>query len=121
MNSKIILIIIFCVAVIGAAWLWYDYRQNTALSGLPPSISAVFSCPDGEQIDATFVNGNNPHVDLTFSDGTNISLPQAISADGARYANADESFVFWNVGDSAMVQQNGTTTLSDCMASSTTQ
>ena len=111
-------IILILLVLAGAAWFW-SYHQQESLNGLPPSVSAVFSCPGGEDIDATFVNGDNPHVDLTFSDGTSMSLPQAISADGARYANADQSYVFWNVGNMAMVQQNGTTTLSNCVASST--
>ncbi|MEI6843118.1 MAG: MliC family protein [bacterium] len=44
-----------------------------------------------------------------------IYLTQTISASGARYANADESFVFWNKGNTAFVEQNGTTTISDCV------
>ena len=37
---------------------------------------------------------------------------------GARYANADESFVFWNKGDTAFVTEGAadTMTFKDCVA-----
>jgi membrane-bound inhibitor of C-type lysozyme len=57
-------------------------------------------------------------VELTLSDGRRLTLPQARSADGARYANPDESFVFWNVGDTATIQENGTETYSGCVTKS---
>jgi len=46
-------------------------------------------------------------VELVLSDGRTFSLPQTISADGVRYANSDESFVFWSTGDEALVLENG--------------
>jgi membrane-bound inhibitor of C-type lysozyme len=30
-----------------------------------------------------------------------------MSGSGARYANADESFVFWNKGDTAFITEGG--------------
>ncbi|HTW97059.1 MAG TPA: MliC family protein, partial [Candidatus Methylomirabilis sp.] len=45
-------------------------------------------------------------VKIVLSDGRNFDLPQTISADGSRYANSDESFVFWSVGDGALVLEN---------------
>lgn len=42
-------------------------------------------------------------VVLKLDDGRNFDLNQTISADGARYANKDESFVFWDKGNTAMV------------------
>jgi membrane-bound inhibitor of C-type lysozyme len=36
-----------------------------------------------------------------------MTLPQTLSADGTRYANADESFVFWGKGNGALVLENG--------------
>jgi hypothetical protein len=57
-------------------------------------------------------------VDLELSDGRTFSLPQVISADGARYANSDQSFVFWNKGNGAFIEENGTTTYSGCVLQS---
>src|SRR3569623_243836 len=42
---------------------------------------------------------------LTLSDGRTMSLPQTISADGARYANADEALVFWSKGNGATITE----------------
>ena len=43
-------------------------------------------------------------------------MPQAMSASGARYANKDETFVFWNKGDTAFVTEgkDGKDTYSGC-------
>jgi len=46
-------------------------------------------------------------VALKLSDGRSMTLTQTISADGARYANKDESFVFWSKGNGAIVLENG--------------
>ncbi len=45
-------------------------------------------------------------VKIVLSDGRNFDLPQTISADGGRYANSDESFVFWSKGNGALVLEN---------------
>ena len=65
-------------------------------------------------IDVTFVNGPKSSVALVLSDGRKLTLPQARSASGARYANANESFVFWNKGDTAFIEENGKTTYDGC-------
>jgi membrane-bound inhibitor of C-type lysozyme len=46
-----------------------------------------------------------------------MTLPQVISADGARYAKTDndESFVFWTRGNGAFITENGTTTYDNCV------
>ncbi len=83
---------------------------------------ALFNCDGGKTITATFYPGtpenrDDKYVDLVLGDGTKISVPRAISASGARYAKADESFVFWNKGDTAFITENGTTTFSGCVTS----
>ena len=40
---------------------------------------------------------------------------QTVSASGARYANADQSFVFWNKGQTAFIEENGKQTYSGCV------
>lgn len=93
--------------------------QQAAQNGAASTIQATFACDGGKSIQATFVNattatttGNS--VQLMLSDGRQMSLPQVISADGARYANADESFVFWNVGNGATVYENNKPTFTNC-------
>jgi len=80
-------------------------------------IHARFACAEGKSIDATFVNGTASSATLTLSDGRKLSLPQARSGSGARYANGDESFVFWNKGDTAFIEEDGKTTYADCVTS----
>lgn len=86
----------------------------TGAGSSPQRIQAKFSCANGKSIDATFINGKGSRVQLAISDGRRMSLPQALSADGGRYANADESIVFWNTGNTAFVQEHGTTTYANC-------
>ena len=73
--------------------------------------SVTFNCAESKNIKAVFYASK---VDLGLSDGRNMSLPQAMSASGARYANSDESFVFWNKGDTAFVTEGDKTTFNDC-------
>jgi membrane-bound inhibitor of C-type lysozyme len=53
-------------------------------------------------------------VRLALSDGRKVTLPQAMSGSGARYANADESIVFWNKGNTAFIEEKGKTTYEGC-------
>lgn len=78
------------------------------------SISAEFDCGDDKTIKAEFVNSGERYVNLELSDGQKYTLPSAVSADGARYASNDESVVFWNVGNTATLEQNGVTTYDNC-------
>ena len=80
------------------------------------TIHAVFDCEAGQSIEAAFDNGPKPGVRLSLSDGRRWVLPQALSASGARYANADESIVFWNKGNTAFIEEGGRTTYQGCVA-----
>jgi membrane-bound inhibitor of C-type lysozyme len=80
-----------------------------------PVSRVLFDCKDGKSIDAAFFADK---VDLELSDGRSMSLPQTMSASGIRYANADETFVFWSKGDTAFVTEGADEkeTFSDCVA-----
>ena len=78
------------------------------------TIEATFACSDGKSIAATFVNGPASSVRLALSDGRKLTLPQAMSASGAHYANADESLVFWNKGNTAFIEEKGKPTYDGC-------
>src|SRR5262245_30720708 len=86
---------------------------SMAYATVPPAI-ATFKCESGKTIEAMF---NGDKVELKLSDGRTLSLPQAMSASGARYANEDETFVFWNKGDTAFVTEgkDGKETYSGCV------
>lgn len=75
---------------------------------------ASFACNLGKTIDAAFYPDK---VDLTLSDGRHETLPQTMSGSGARYANADESMVFWNKGNTAFLTEGAdeTPTYNGCI------
>ncbi len=76
------------------------------------AISALFECKDKKTIQSIFLDSN---VELTLSDGRTMLLKQAVSASGARYANSDETFVFWNKGDTAFVEEKSKVTFDGCI------
>ncbi|MBI2610350.1 MliC family protein [Candidatus Kaiserbacteria bacterium] len=73
---------------------------------------ALFECADEKALKAEFLDGS---IRLVLSDGRQLSLPQTVSASGVRYANTDESFVFWNKGITAYIEESGTQTYSSCL------
>jgi len=115
------LLIILGIIIIGALIVWFALgnKNNTADNTKTLISSVMFQCNDGKTIDASFYKGPeaprpNPgepptstgSVFLTLSDGRSMDLAQTISADGARYVNSNESFVFWNKGNGALVLEN---------------
>lgn len=119
MHMLIKLIVILAVIIL----IWtavYNIRQNNQAESAPATPTSVmvnYSCDDNKTITANYLNSINA-VSLTLSDGRSMQLSQTMSADGARYANADESFVFWSKGNTAFVEEgaNGTMTYSNCVA-----
>jgi membrane-bound inhibitor of C-type lysozyme len=78
--------------------------------------SAGFFCDGGKSIRAVFMTDG---AEITLSDGRTMNLTQAVSADGGRYANSDESFVFGTKGNGAFVTENATTTYANCIVDTT--
>lgn len=79
------------------------------------AISEVkYSCAGDKTIDATYYADK---VDLVLSDGRSMSLPQTMSGSGIRYANGDESFVFWSKGKTAFATEGEAEkpTYADCV------
>lgn len=113
------------VAIVLAILLYFVLggfaRKAPSPSGAHENNTAfVFSCDGGKTITATFrksdpipaANPGDPptptgSVSLVLPDGKQVTLKQTLSADGVRYANSDDSFVFWIKGDSALVQIHG--------------
>ncbi len=80
-----------------------------------PIATATFVCEADKSIVAKFYPDE---VALTLKDGRSLALPQVISGSGARYANADESIVFWNKGNTAFLTEGSddNVTYKDCVA-----
>lgn len=133
MNKKTIIIILAAMIVLFVAII-YSFKEpqepiiekgEVLLPKASPGQSksliaeASYSCDDGKTVKASFYKGETIEVKpgdppvptgsakIVLSDGRNFDLAQTISADGGRYANADESFVFWIKGDGAIVLENG--------------
>ena len=100
--KQIIAVIALIVVAIGGYFAWQMYGQGP--SEVPVSI-ATFSCDQGKTIGATFYSKS---VSLVLSDGRKLTHPQTVSASGARYANAGETFVFWNKGNTAFIEEGNT-------------
>lgn len=92
-----------------------------------PVATAHYLCEQNKTITAEYFNGptrtapnGQPipggRVDISLSDGRKLSLPQTLSGSGIRYANADESFVFWSKGDTAFVEEGKAMTYTGCVA-----
>lgn len=109
--KKIIIATISIIVLIAAILL---ITQLNTIEEPVKDINAIFNCPEERMIITTF-HLSDDTVDIKLSDGRELTLPRAISASGARYANSDESFVFWNKGNTAFIQENGTTTYQDCV------
>lgn len=79
---------------------------------------AVFMCNEGKVVDAVFTEGEKIEVPagmppvpagkvtLVLNGEDTKELKQTISASGVRYANEDESFVFWNKGNKATILED---------------
>jgi len=95
-----------------------SWPKNTGEDKATGSIinSVTFSCAGNKTIQALFFADK---AELTLSDGRHRLLLQAISASGARYANTDESFVFWTKGNTAFIEESQKITFKDCIATPT--
>ena len=143
-HKKVLLIllgitVLVIVLVAGGYFLFNNLNSSGSDSGDPglsaeeedkisaeptrtPSAKANFTCADDKTIEVTFFNeGDFPSADLVLKDGstaTTITLYQVESGSGAKYANTDESMVFWNTGNEAFVEENGEETYSNCVENS---
>jgi membrane-bound inhibitor of C-type lysozyme len=112
MKNFIFWLVVAVLVACGVYYFWHtEYEKNIH--------TVVFSCDGGKSITAAFDLSTNGGVKLALSDGRNLSLSHVISADGARYANADQSIVFWNVGNTASVAEGAgagaVTTYANCI------
>jgi membrane-bound inhibitor of C-type lysozyme len=94
------------------------WPKNTGAENTTGSFvnSVTFSCAGNNTIQALFFADK---AELALSDGRHMLLLQAICVSGARYANTDESFVFWNKGNTAFIEESQKITFKDCIATPT--
>jgi membrane-bound inhibitor of C-type lysozyme len=127
-TTRGLIALIVVIILIGIVFFVVRGRMPNAASTGQPVATATFSCNGGKDITAAFYSGSsttstNPaqpptpggSVQLTLADGRSMTLPQTVSADGARYASADESIVFWNKGNGVTFTENGQPTYMGCI------
>lgn len=111
--SQVVAIVLFIV-VFGVGFLVGQKYEAKYILG-EPTVEAKFFCPDENKtvIQAVFYTH---FVRIQTPSLGELHLPRTISANGARYQSNDGNVIFWNVGDKALIQQNGTTTLENCLS-----
>jgi membrane-bound inhibitor of C-type lysozyme len=80
---------------------------TVAFAGPALATEARYTCSDGSKLTAQFSPPDTAKgsVKLTFDTGRELALPQVMSADGGRYANA--GIEFWIKGQSATLTMSG--------------
>ena len=122
-NTKRALIISSILILLGlsAFYLYKKFSPKIPIVEQPVNEvinNVTFNCASSKNIQAIFYKDK---VDITLSDGRNMILPQVISASGARYSNADDSFIFWNKGDGAFIEEGGKATFVECLIAGTSK
>jgi membrane-bound inhibitor of C-type lysozyme len=76
-------------------------------AGPAGATEAHYTCSGGGKLSANFSppDAAKGEVKLTFDTGRELSLPQVLSADGGRYANA--GIEFWIKGKTATLTMSG--------------
>lgn len=134
-KNLIIVLAIVLVFVIGGICYFNREPVQEINHGLSPEINEelfpiiqefTYACDDNAEIKATFyIEEAIPvepeempiptgKVEIEISDGRNYELPQTISASGVRYANEDESIIFWTKGEEAYLVENDEVTINNC-------
>ena len=98
----------------GLAIMFAALCSSPGVAADDPISEIKYSCASGKTIVATYYADK---VDLLLSDGRSMSLPQTMSGSGIRYADADESVVFWSKGKTAFATEGDADkpTYADCV------
>lgn len=113
---KIFGVIIAIVIIATAVWLVTGGEESSQEPTDEIIAEVTYRCESEKSMDAIF---RKESVALALSDGRKMDLPQVISASGARYANDDESIVFWNKGNTAFLLENDRETYTGCVEEGT--
>lgn len=127
MKKKLIFIVILII-IAAAAGIWYlENQKNKELESESLLNEVQYLCKDGKSIKADYFEGEiievqpdempipTGEVKVVLSDGRELILPQTISASGVRYANEDDSIIFWSKGNGAFLLEDDVQTYSGCI------
>ncbi|MDD5547463.1 MAG: MliC family protein [Candidatus Pacebacteria bacterium] len=126
-HPKIFIIFIITVAA-ALIWCFQNYLKENSPSSDNLISKVFYVCNDKKTIDASYYKGapaplSEPgqppiptgSVDLILGDGRKITLPQTISGSGIRYANSDESIVFFSKGNGSLILENNQQSYIGCI------
>lgn len=77
--------------------------------GVSPGMAYVYETKTGERLDVTYYTLTDDSLDfvrVVLPDGQKYTLPQTVSASGARYSDG-MTLVWWSKGDTALVEVRG--------------
>jgi len=109
MNRKIILLFILIIALGVFTW---SYFSNSITIEDGDSNAFIFDCPSGAEIKISYDEESDSAI--LFVEGEEYKIRRVISASGARYANDDETVVFWEHQGEAMVEIDGKIMYQEC-------
>ncbi|MDD3656956.1 MAG: MliC family protein [Atribacterota bacterium] len=114
-KTVIILVILFLVIIVAGIDLNSKNELEQKYEESYPGTTDyfVFSCPCGDEIKIRYDNKNNEAI-LLFN-GQNYILQRVISGSGSRYANDDESIVFWEHQGEVILEIDGEIVAQNCV------
>lgn len=111
--------IVLAALILIGIWLWSYSAKPEWLTNRTLMSTVEYVCDGDKKVSTSFYQGpeaprpepgeipvSNDSVDVAFDNGSKMSLRHVVSASGARFANEDESFVFWTRGYDAFVMKN---------------
>jgi membrane-bound inhibitor of C-type lysozyme len=104
-KKKILLILLIIMFLIILGIFSYSYRSNSKKSVDKEDNTFTFVCPYGEEIKITYSEEGDSAT--MFVEEKEYKLKRVISASGARYANDEETVIFWEHQGEAMVEIDG--------------
>jgi membrane-bound inhibitor of C-type lysozyme len=113
---KTILLVLVGIGIIiaGSLFVFVTLPDHTEE---PADVAVVheetLTCIDGTALRTQFLANGNVVVNLN---NIPYELSRAVAASGERYANSDESFVFWNKGGESVILVNGETAYQGCVS-----
>jgi membrane-bound inhibitor of C-type lysozyme len=103
-------LVLLLVALLALLWGWVTFVMQPLARPSGGENIVSYYCDEGV-LKATYGTST---LALQLPDGGSMTLPHALSADGARYESGGT--VFWSKGDQAFITVGNTTTFSNCVA-----
>lgn len=104
-KKKIFLVLLIVIALIILGIFSYSYRLSSKKSVDQEDNAFTFVCPSGGEIKITYTEEGDSAT--LFVEEKEYKLKRVISASGARYANDEETVIFWEHQGEAMVEIDG--------------